>query len=78
MWIVQTQYTIPPLVTSHLVQVVVKVCIPSTEVSSQQGGVCSEDCCHWNFARPGENKTRTSLPLVEMTDNIGLVSQLIC
>lgn len=68
----------PTLLTSHLVQVVVKVSIPSTEVSPQQGGMCSEDCRHGNLAGARENKPWTRLPLMEMTNDIGLVSQLVC
>lgn len=75
----QRQYVSwPTLLTSHLVQVVVKVGIPSTEISSQQSGVCSEDRCHGNLAGARENNPWTRLPLVEMTDDIELVSQLVC
>lgn len=44
-------HTCSRLLTAHLVQVVVEVHIPRTQVPSQQGGVCCEDCCHRNLAR---------------------------
>lgn len=63
--------------TSYLVQVVVKICISSTKISSKQGSVRGEDRGHGNLAGAGENQSRTCLPLVKMTNNIGLVPQLV-
>lgn len=62
---------------SYPAQVVIKICIPSTEVSSQQGRMCCEHSCHWNLAGARENKPRSRLPLVEMTNDIWLVSEVV-
>lgn len=66
------------LLTSHLVQVVVEVHIPCTQVPSQESGVRCEDCCHRNLARARQNEPRTCLPLMEVTNDIGLVSEVVC
>lgn len=63
--------------TSHLVQVVVKVHVPSAEVPSQQGGVRCEDRCHGNLTGARQDETRTGLPLMEVSDDFGFVPEVV-
>lgn len=55
-------------------EVVVKVDRASTEVSSEEGGVCREDCGDIDAALLGEGKSNASKPLVEVgNDRLGLL-----
>lgn len=65
-------------VTPHLVQVIVKICIPGTEVASEQRGVSGENGGQREAAGAAQDQSSTSLPLVEVGDHVGPVAQLIC
>lgn len=64
--------------TSHLVQVVVKIGIPSTEVASEQRGMSGEHRGQRDAAGAAQDQPGASLPLVEVSNHVGLVAQLVC
>lgn len=64
--------------TSHLVQVVVKVGISSTKVASEQRGMSGENRGQRDATGAAQDQSGTSLPLVEVSDHVGLVAQLVC
>lgn len=63
---------------SHLVQVVVKISISSTQVASKQRGVSGENSGQREAAGAAQDESGTSLPLVEVSNHVGLVAQLVC
>lgn len=65
-------------VTSHLVQVVVKICISSTKVASEQCGMSGENRGQRDAAGAAQDQPGTGLPLVEVSNHVGLVAQLVC